>query len=149
DPGEIASGNYILTTYFTVGVDQNNAKISLEFSLTYGATTIGTVTTNFKGNTASPQPINIAIGYPLLTLDENPAQPLRLRIRFVSNTNGQTLTLSMDDPGSGGQTVLNTPAIVVPEYAAVLVPFAVLLPPFLFWRMKRRKLGRSEVRIHE
>ena len=149
DPGEIASGNYILTTYFTVGVDQNNAKISLEFSLTYGATTIGTVTTNFKGNTASPQPINIAIGYPLLTLDENPAQPLRLRIRFVSNTNGQTLTLLMDDPGSGGQTVLNTPAIVVPEYAAVLVPFAVLLPPFLFWRMKRRKLGRSEVRIHE
>ncbi len=150
DPGSIAQGDYIVTIYFTTTETSGtgNKNIVLEFTLTYGATTIGSAQKQFKKNTASPQNVTIAASFGPLTLDEDPAQPLRLRIRYISG-NALTLTMSIDDPGGGGQTVLNTPAITVPEYAAVLIPFAVLLPPFLFWRMNRRKLGRSEVRIHE
>ncbi|MFQ5947087.1 MAG: hypothetical protein ACE5NC_12715, partial [Anaerolineae bacterium] len=144
DPGEIAAGDYVVTFYFTVGVPQNNAKANLEFTLTYGATTIGTITRGYKGNTSSPDTVNIATGYPLLTLDENPAQPLRLRIRFVSATNSQTVTMSLDDPAGGGQTVLNTPAITVPEFGALILPVAVILPPAIFAFVQRRRGAAPE-----
>jgi hypothetical protein len=149
DPGEIASGDYIVTVHFTTSLGGGNRKITMSFTLTYGATTIGTVEQTFSGATSSPRNVTIATSYPLLTLDENPSQPLRLRIRFVSNTNGQTLTMSMDDPGGGGQTTLNTPAIVVPEFGAVLAPVAAVLPMAILWRMRRRKLAQARVRMRK
>ncbi len=145
DPGEITPGDYVVTVYFTLGDLAPNKKITLGFTLTYGSTTIGSVTNQWKGNDSSPQTINIAIAYPLLTLDESPRQPLRLRINFVTASTGQTLTMSMDDPGGGGQTALNTPVITVPEFGAALAPVAAVLPMAILWRMRRRKLAQARV----
>jgi hypothetical protein len=72
---------------------------------------------------------------------------LRINVTAVSGSGIKLLYNGTSDSSDDSQ--LLTPLVVVPEYGALLIPFAVLLPPFLFWRMKRRKLRRSEVRIHE
>jgi len=145
DPGSITQGNYTVTTRFTLSQPQVGKKISLEFSLTYGGTTIGTITEEFAGGSSSPRTVTLATNYGPLALAENPAQPLRLRIRYISANGGQTLTISMDDPGGGGQTALNTPVITVPEFGAALAPIAAVLPMAILWRMRRQKLAQARV----
>jgi hypothetical protein len=140
DAGSIAQGNYTVNIYFALSSGAGGHKITLEFDLSYGATTIGTVQNQFKGGDTSPQTITIATNYGPLTLDENPKQPLSLRIRFISNNAGQTLTMYMDDPGVTGQTYLNTPVVTVPEFGLIVLPAAIVLPAVILWRMKRRKL---------
>ncbi len=56
--------------------------------------------------------------------------------------------MSMDDPGGGGQTVLNTPSITVPEFGALLLPVAVILPPAMLGILSRRKAVVMETSIH-
>jgi hypothetical protein len=145
DPGEIASGDYIVTVYHTPLLSAANKKVTLSFTLTYGATTIGTVTNQWKGNDASPTAItvNTTIPYPLLTLDENPAQPLQLQIAFVTASAGQGLTIHLDN--GANQTVLNTPIIIVDELGWRLLLLVPLVPalPLLMRVLKNRKARRS------
>jgi len=144
DPGEIAQGDYTVPVYFTVSNGSAAAKLNLEFTLTYGATTIGTVEVQWKGNDPSPKTVTIATAYGPLTLDESPAQPLQLRIRFVSSTSGQTLTMYYDDPGGNGQTYLNTPAVTVDELGWRLLLLVPLVPavPLAVRALRRRKTRR-------
>jgi hypothetical protein len=147
DAGSIAQGNYTVGFYFSLSKSQTTRAITLEFDLSYGATTIGTVQSTFNGGDSSPRTVTIATNYGPLTLDENPAQPLSLRIRFISNNGGQHLTMYMDDPGVTGQTALNTPVVTVPEFGAVLAPIAAVLPMAILWRMRRRKLAPAKAQI--
>ena len=147
DDGSIAQGNYTVGLYFSLSRSQTNRAITLEFDLSYGATTIGTVQSTFYGGDSSPRTVTIATNYGPLTLDENPAQPLSLRIRFISNSRGQHLTLYMDDPGVTGQTALNTPVITVPEFGAILAPIVAVLPLAILWRMRRKKLALAKAQI--
>ncbi|TET95323.1 MAG: hypothetical protein E3J29_07070 [Dehalococcoidia bacterium] len=118
----------------------------MEFTLTYGATIIGgiPVTHRFAGGDASPETITIATAFGPLTLEESPAQPLRLRIRFTYVAKGQTLTMYYDDPGVTGQTYLNTPGVTVDELGWRLLLLVPLVPavPLLMRVMKRRKARR-------
>ena len=147
DDGSIAQGDYTVDIYFALSQSASNKKITLEFILTYGATTIGSVQSQFVGGDTSPRTVTIATNYGPLTLDENPAQPLSLQINWVSDTGNQKLTMYMDDPGVTGQTALNTPVITVPEFGAILAPIAAVLPMAILWRMRRKKLALTKAQI--
>ena len=80
------------------------------------------------------------------------ADPQRLRVHItVGAIRGGAADFILDYDGTCASdrcSNLNTPVVVVPEFGAVLLPVAVLLPSVMLWRLKKRKRANGRATSH-
>ena len=105
-----------------------------------GATTIvSSSTTTIDATTADPYTLSIGSGA-LQTYTSADLRRLRVQVNVVSVSDGGNFILDYDGTcGSSLCSNLITPVVVVPELGLLLLPIAILLPPLMLWRLKKRK----------
>ena len=103
-----------------------------------GATTIvSSSNTTIDATTTDPYTLSIGSGA-LQTFTSADVRRLRVEVDVVSVSDGGNFVLDYDG-GSGLCSNLSTPVVVVPELGLLLLPIAILLPPLMLWRLKKRK----------
>jgi len=105
-----------------------------------GATLITSASTTIDGNTADPLAFDVgndAFGQTFTSADQ---RVLRLQVEVTAVNGGGSFVLDYDGPcASNLCSNLDTPVIVVPEYALALIPFVLLIPLIIPYVRKRMK----------